>query len=159
MLFKELINNYAQAGEVTFISVRPGRKEEPKVLTEVTAIAGKGLQGDRYNAPEGSRQVTLIQHEHLPVVASLLGKTEIDITLTRRNIAVKGINLITLKGKKFAIGEAILEYTGECHPCSRMEENFGQGGYNAMRGHGGITAKIIQSGLISIKCPVTPMPE
>ena len=61
---------------------------------------------------------------------------------------VRGINLLTLKGKTFRIGAALLQYTGECHPCSRMEENLGSGGYNAMRGHGGITAKILESGVI-----------
>jgi MOSC domain-containing protein YiiM len=77
-----------------------------------------------------------------------LGGKEIDAGLTRRNIVVRGINLITLKGKRFRLGKALLEYSGECHPCSRMEENLGEGGYNAMRGHGGITARIIESGLI-----------
>jgi MOSC domain-containing protein YiiM len=63
---------------------------------------------------------------------------------------VKGINLLALKGKQFSIGEALLEYTGDCHPCSLMEESLGTGGYNAMRGLGGITAKIIKGGKISI---------
>jgi MOSC domain-containing protein YiiM len=63
---------------------------------------------------------------------------------------VEGINLLSLKGKQFRIGEAVFEYSGECHPCSRMEEALGVGGYNAMRGHGGITAKIVLSGLIKI---------
>ena len=78
------------------------------------------------------------------------GRETIDPGLTRRNIVVAGINLLALKGKVFHIGEAVLEYSGECHPCSRMEKNLGQGGYNAMRGHGGITAKVLKSGSISV---------
>jgi len=66
----------------------------------------------------------------------------------RRNIVVKGINLLALKNQRFAIGEVILETTGNCHPCSRMEENLGKGGYNAMRGHGSITTTVIKGGLI-----------
>lgn len=73
-----------------------------------------------------------------------------DFTLTRRNILVSGINLLSLKGKQFQIGDAVFEYSGECHPCSRMEEALGKGGYNAMRGHGGITARVINSGSLKV---------
>ena len=75
---------------------------------------------------------------------------EVDPALLRRNIAVAGINLLALKGQQFVIGQARLEYTGLCHPCSFMETTFGAGGYNAVRGHGGITARVLQSGLIGI---------
>ena len=70
--------------------------------------------------------------------------------MLRRNIVVSGINLLALKHQQFQVGEVLLETTGICAPCSRMEENLGAGGYNSMRGHGGITAKIIQGGQIKI---------
>ncbi len=63
---------------------------------------------------------------------------------------VRGINLLSLKDKRFTIGETILEFSGECHPCSRMEKNLGEGGYNAMRQHGGILARVIQEGRIQV---------
>ena len=100
------------------------------------------------------RQVTLIQQEHLQVVANILGKSEIDPGWIRRNLVVSGINLLSLKHQSFQIGEAVLQTTGICAPCSRMEENLGPGGYNAMRGHGGITAKVLQPGEIRIGDPV-----
>jgi MOSC domain-containing protein YiiM len=152
--FKELFGNFAQGGKITFIGVRPKRLEAIKVVESVAALENKGLEGDRYKNTGGARQVTLIQAEHLQAMASFLGKTQIDPGLTRRNIAVEGINLLSLKGKQFAIGEAIFEYSGECHPCSRMEEIFGLGGYNAMRGHGGITARILKGGYIRLGDPV-----
>jgi MOSC domain-containing protein YiiM len=70
--------------------------------------------------------------------------------LIRRNIVVEGINLNALKNKQFNIGEAILKMTGFCFPCSRMEENLGKGGFNAMRRHGGITYRVIQEGKIGM---------
>lgn len=148
MEFKELFGNYAQVGRVKAILIRPARLEAVLFVKEVMAVQNKGLTGDRYKTSGGSRQVTLIQLEHLKAVGSFLGRGAVDPALTRRNIVVKGINLLSLKNKQFKIGEAIFEYSGECHPCSRMEENLGTGGYNAMRGHGGITAKVILSGLI-----------
>jgi MOSC domain-containing protein YiiM len=150
MEFSDLFGNIAQAGKVNFISVRPQRLVEVKSVKAVMAIQDKGLEGDRYSKKGGDRQVTLIQQEHLQATASFLGRDKLDPTLTRRNIVVEGINLLALKGKHFRIGQAILEYSGECHPCSRMEESLGYGGYNAMRGHGGITAKVIQSGEIKV---------
>ena len=149
--FKDLFEHFAQAGVVRWIGIRPKTRHPMEVLDNTFANIG-GLTGDRAYKPNsvGKRQVTLIQEEHLQAVASFLGKDSIDPAMIRRNIVVKGINLNALKGKKFNIGEAILEMTGFCFPCSRMEENLGEGGYNAMRGHGGITCRVIQEGKINV---------
>jgi MOSC domain-containing protein YiiM len=72
---------------------------------------------------------------------------------------VQGINLLSLKEKQFKIGNVILETTGLCQPCSRMEMNLGTGGYNAMRGHGGITAKVVRAGTIAIDDEVVALDE
>lgn len=111
---------------------------------------GQGIVGDRYASVHGKRQVTLVQWEHLAVIASLLGREEVAPELLRRNLAISGINLLALKDKYFSLGTAILEYTGLCHPCSKMETRFGPGGYNALRGHGGITARVIESGVVRV---------
>jgi MOSC domain-containing protein YiiM len=110
------------------------------------------LEGDHHaKAKFGTkRQVTLIQQEHLAVVGSYLGRGPIDPLLLRRNLVVSGINLLALKGKTFRLGDCVLEYSGPCDPCSRMEQNLGPGGLNAMRGHGGITAKVVIGGEIRI---------
>jgi MOSC domain-containing protein YiiM len=119
-------------------------------LKEVAVIESKGLSGDHYANPGGSRQITLIQAEHLASIAAFLGADRIDPRMTRRNLVISGFNLLSLKGQIFFIGDCQLRYTGDCHPCSRMEKNLGTGGYQAMRGLGGITAAVIKSGTIRL---------
>jgi MOSC domain-containing protein YiiM len=149
LLIKDLQQRFVKNGIIVYIAVRPARLEPVLALQMVDATEGTGLLGDRYRTKNGSRQVTLIQREHLQSMGSFLGR-EINPEMVRRNLVVQGINLLSLKGLQFQVGEAIFEYSGECHPCSRMEQNLGPGGYNAMRGLGGITAKVIRTGRISI---------
>lgn len=147
-----LLNSLPQTGEVLWIGLRPGSRQPVEVVDGAEAVPGSGLVGDRFRGrgDESQRQVTLIQAEHLAAVGSFLGGGPIDPALLRRNIVVSGLNLLALKDKRFRIGDAVLEYTGNCHPCSRMEETLGPGGYNAMRGHGGITARVVEGGLIQV---------
>ena len=150
MLMKDLLQSIPYPGKIEWIGLRPEKRGTIEAVPSARLTPEEGLAGDHYSGRSGQRQVTLIQAEHLPVVAAILRKSEADPALARRNIAVSGINLLALKGQQFRLGEALLEYTGECHPCSRMEQNFGPGGYNAMRGHGGITARVIRGGTISV---------
>lgn len=153
-----LLNTLPQQGCVTWIGIRPERKGPVQVTTQVEALTGCGLQGDHFHGSYSTkRQVTLIQHEHIIAVASLLHRQKVDPALLRRNIVVKGINLLAFKDKTFTIGKAVLQMTGLCHPCSRMEEALGPGGYNAMRGHGGITARILEGGCIRVGSTVQPV--
>ncbi len=155
-----LLNSLPQIGQVDWIGIRPQKNTPVQALEEVLAVHEKGLSGDHYRGTSGKREVTLIQAEHLGVVSKLLQQDHsISPALTRRNIVVSGINLLAFKDRRFQIGEAVLEMTGDCHPCSKMEENLGSGGYNAMRGHGGITAKIVKGGMIKIGDSVQLIPR
>lgn len=147
---RELMDVLPQAGTVAWLGVRPRRHEAVVAVNDVVASAGVGLDGDHYASPGGARQVTLIQYEHLAAVASMLGVGKIDAAALRRNVVVSGINLLAFRDKRFRIGDAVLEHTGPCHPCSRMETVLGPGGYNALRGHGGITARVVKGGRIAI---------
>lgn len=155
----ELERSMPQTGHVAWIGIRPGARQPLTSVETVEAVAGTGLRGDHYDKPGGKRQLTLIQGEHLDAAASILSQSEIDPHLTRRNIVVRGINLQALKERRFSIGEVVIEATGDCVPCSRMEENLGAGGYNAMCGHGGITARIVSGGQISLGDPIKLLPE
>ena len=155
-----LQSNFRQEGRVAWIGLRAQRRTPLNVVEHTTALAGRGLEGDRSAEKAGSkRQVTLIMGEHLDATAAILGIPQVDPGLTRRNIVTRGINLMALKQKRFRVGQAIIELTDPCHPCSRMEENLGHGGYNAMRGHGGWCAIILQDGDIHLGDPITPITE
>lgn len=145
-----------QIGAVRWIGVRPAQRQPLTVVHEVRVDEERGLAGDRSEGGHNKdRQVTLIQYEHLRVMAEILARGDIDPGLLRRNIVVSGINLLSLKNQYFQIGSAILWGTGDCAPCRRMEENLGRGGFNAMRGHGGITARVQRSGLIRLEDSVS----
>ncbi|WP_199698523.1 MOSC domain-containing protein [Deinococcus cavernae] len=170
-------------GQVEWIGVRSGRREPVHSRAEVEIHPLVGVVGDHgKTAPtrlpaltggevhpvtpspaqpngRGKRQVTLLQAEHLPVIAALAGLDEVPPELLRRNILVSGLSLLALKDRRFQLGEVVLEGTGECHPCSRMEENLGDGGYNAVRGHGGITARVIQGGTVRVGDRVQALPK
>lgn len=84
------------------------------------------------------------------MIAANTGRDSVHPELVRRNIVVRGIELASLIGYCFHIGEALLKGTGPCTPCSRMDENLGQGGRLAMKGLGGLTAMVIEPGRIRV---------
>ncbi len=155
----ELMDRWAQQGCVRWIGIRPERQMPMTEVRNVVVDERQGLVGDRYAGLSGKRQVTLLQYEHLKVIASMVSQDDVSPASLRRNLVVQGINLLALKGRRFSVGAAVLEYTGLCHPCSRMEQILGCGGYNAVRGHGGITARVIRGGVIRLRAAVQPLAE
>lgn len=177
----ELRAHLPRAGKIEWIGLRSGKRQAvhavaeaeihplvgvlgdhgkfaPPRLTALTGAVGEAPTSERSPVRPGGpgkRQVTLIQAEHLPVIVALAGLDRVTPEELRRNIMVSGISLLALKDRRFQLGDVILEGTGECHPCSRMEEALGAGGYNAVRGHGGITARVIRGGMIRLGDAVT----
>jgi MOSC domain-containing protein YiiM len=138
-------------GKLEWIGLRPARSAPMLIASEATFLAHQGIAGDRYRTQrDGPRQVTLIASEDIEAIAAFLGRPSISPTLLRRNLVTRGINLHAMKAQIFRIGAVVLEATGECAPCSRMETSLGPGGYNAMRGRGGLTARIIEGGVVRI---------
>lgn len=152
-------------GRVRWIGVRPQSRASMVELDAVEARLEAGLTGDHARpGVRNARQVTLIQWEHLAVISSLIGRPD-DQPVTpedlRRNLVISGINLFSLKGRRFRIGQAMFETTGWCQPCARLENNLGVGTFQAVRGHGGITARVLQSGIIRLgdTVSVEPIPD
>ncbi len=156
MLISDLLKTHARAGMLEVVLLRPAYRQPVQRVEQVRAIENLGLEGDHKTfskRPDSKRQVTLIQLEHLAVIAAL-ANGEAKVEQLRRNLVVSGINLLALKEARFYIGEVLLEGTGLCHPCSRMEEALGKGGYNAVRGHGGLTARVLSGGVLRLGDPV-----
>lgn len=149
-------------GCVEVIVVRGSPREVARTVERTVALAGIGLEHDRLGqrgeAELSTRQVTLIQAEHLDVIARLARVDRVDPLGLRRNLVVSGINLLALKNARLQVGDALLEVVGPCQPCSRMEDTIGPGGYAAMRGHGGMTARVITTGAIRLGDVVRAQP-
>jgi len=150
-----LTSRNATPGLLQWIGIRPARRSDVEII-DSAQITNDGIQGDHYTSG-GKRTVTLVQYEHLAVIASLLGKKSVSPVDLRRNLVVSSINMLGLRNRQFMIGDAVLEGTGLCAPCSRMEEIFGPGGYTAVRGHGGITARVVKPGKIQIGDEILPL--
>lgn len=163
---RQLTQQFSQAGKLEAIYLRPARGAPCVSAQQAQAEARKGLVGDRMlttpssNPDASKRQVTLIQAEHIAVISALIGKP-VDAAKLKRNLVVSGINLLAAKSlfkdqtMQLSIGEVVLEITGPCEPCSKMELALGHGGYNAMRGHGGMTARVIKSGELKVGDTIT----
>ena len=150
-----LMTQFPRPGQVRWIGLRPARGVPMRAVDSAEAVAGKGWRGDRYASASGKRGITLIQAEHLPAIAALIGVDAVETAALRRNLVVSGIPLIALKRIRFRIGDVLCEGTAPCDPCSRMEAALGPGGYNAMRGHGGLCARVLQGGTLRVGDAVT----
>jgi MOSC domain-containing protein YiiM len=155
---------FPHAGRLDAILLRPARGQRAQAVASVRASEGLGLEGDRAASGRGGgkRQVTLVQSEHLPVIAAMLRRDAIDAADLRRNLVVSGINVLAARALfreqplRLRIGhEVVLEISGPCEPCSKMEDFFGPGAWNAMRGHGGVTARVLRGGTLCVGDAVT----
>jgi MOSC domain-containing protein YiiM len=155
----QLLDAPMRPGRVAWLGVRPARRGVVQPVTVIQLDPADGICGDHYrSATTGKRQVTLIGTLDLLAIAEALGLDAVTPEQLRRTVVVSGMNLHALRGRRFQLGSAMLEATGDCHPCSRMEEILGPGGYNAVRGHGGITARVIGPGEARLGDAISRLP-
>lgn len=132
------------------IIIRPERRVSP-VRVHDAKINVTGIEGDHYAKPDGLRQVTLIAGDQLAEMTATIGFRGDAHMACRRNIMIDTLPQADLTGRKLALGEeVIVEITGYCAPCNRMEENFGEGAVAAFFDKAGWGAKVIAEGSISI---------
>ena len=143
------------AGRVEEIYVTPKGSEGMERVTEIRAIEGRGLDGDRYCegtgywTPYGDVcEVTLIEGEGLDGIRAEQG-IHVHDGEHRRNIVTRGVRLDELRGERFRIGEVVLEYDRPRPPCKHVQNVTEPGMTNALRrGRGGICARIVAGGAI-----------
>lgn len=117
---RAMMRQFPRSGRLDAVLLRPARGAPMRSVESALALADRGLEGDRSANRSGHRrQVTLIQAEHLGVVAKLLGRDEIDACLPRRNLIVSGLNLLAARSLfrdqplVLRLGnEVVLEVTG-----------------------------------------------
>ena len=152
-------------GTIEQIFVAPAARVAVVRVDAAVAVAGRGLEGDRYflgvgafsRWPGEGRQVTLIEAE---AVNAVRAETGIDLSdgRHRRNLATRGVRLADLLGRRFHVGTVLLRGQRLCAPCKYLDRLVGAEVYEAMKGRGGLRAEIIQGGVIRPGDAVDPEP-
>lgn len=122
---------------------------EAEEQSEVECVAGRGLRGDRYfdHRENFKGQITFFDLGVLEEVSERFGQ-EVDLRTVRRNVFVKGIDLNSLIGKRFQLQGVAFEGVEECKPCFWMDEALAPGAEEALKGRGGLRARIVESGIL-----------
>ncbi len=121
-------------------------------VPEVDCVAGSGLVGDRFfdhkRAYKG--QVTFFSREVFDTLCEGLGLCEMQPAVLRRNVLTSGVDLNTLIGRTFSIQGVVFEGTEECRPCYWMDAALAPGAEEALRGRGGLRARILEGGTLRV---------
>ena len=154
-------------GSVVALFVVDRMSAPMKKVEQVNALAGKGLEGDRYllgvgtysKKPQPGRQVTLIKSEMLELL-----KDKFDITVkpeeSRRNVLTKGVEINDLIGTEFYVGTVRLRAHRITQPCLYLEKLLDQPGlYNELWDNGGISCEILTDGIIKEGDIITSSPD
>jgi MOSC domain-containing protein YiiM len=133
--------------------------------TELRAIEGVGLEGDRYATRIGTysdrggsdRQVTLIERE---VIANVNEESGVELAEgeTRRNLVTEGVPLLHLIGATFRIGDVVLRGIKSCPPCVYLEKVTRPGVRAALENRGGLRAEVVRGGTLRIGDEITAVP-
>jgi MOSC domain-containing protein YiiM len=153
-------------GRVEAVFLGPAARRLPIAVPRARAIAGRGLEGDRYHDGTGSfswkgrgngRDLTLVAAEALEALAAERG-VDLDGAATRRNVLTRGVDLDALLGRRFSIGEAICVGVRRCEPCTHLADLTDPGVLPGLAGRGGLRADIVVGGFVAVGDPVDALP-
>ena len=150
----EVLHLYISAGHNYF-----GHHEKPPgenlivEVDEVRCVAGQGIEGDRFFGYKKNYkgQITFFAWEVYEKLCEQLGLRPSPQVL-RRNVITRGTDLNSLIGKRFELQGVEFEGTEECRPCYWMDQAFGEGANEALKGFGGLRARILTSGVLHRNC-------
>ena len=139
-------------GRVEGIFITPDRGSMPEPVESVRALAGRGLEGNRYffeaDAPPG-RAITLIAAEAVEAMEREHG-ISLEARATRRNVVTRGVDVNGLVGKRFRVGAVECEGVELCEPCAHLESMTKPGIIKGLVHRGGLNADILSDGEISV---------
>lgn len=145
-----------RSGVVAAIFIGPEAKQPMASVPEVRALAGAGLEGDRYVSGDGTfsnghpnNHLTLVEDEALAAAQRDYGMA-VTGAETRRNVLTCGISLNHLVGREFRIGEVRVRGLKLCEPCGHLEKLTGKELIKTLRHRGGLRAEILSDGLIKV---------
>lgn len=152
-------------GRIVAIFVAPAEGAPMEAREVVEALAGRGLDGDRYaieagkysGTKVGKRAVTLIERE---AIAGATSEYDVEIAEheTRRNLVTEGVPLNHLVGREFRVGDVLLRGYDLSEPCTYLEGLTRGGVRKALVHRGGLRAEILDGGPISVGDPVRAGP-
>jgi MOSC domain-containing protein YiiM len=151
-------------GNIVSIQITPEGEGKLESVNQVNAVAGQGLEGDRYFHKTGtyskkhkpSREATFIEAEALEALGRDY-KLELSALESRRNITTRGVALNHLVGKSFRVGEAVFRGLELCEPCGHLEQMTGRQVRAGLVHRGGLRAEIVESGLVSVGDRIDPI--
>jgi len=149
------------AAIVVSLHTAPSGAAPMQSVKRVNAIAGRGLEGDRYdnlsgtysNHPGDGRHVTLIESEALDALGREY-QIQLEPGLVRRNIVTRGVALNHWVGREFRIGAVILRGTRLCEPCVHLDKLSQSGTMRGLIHRGGLRAEIVVGGIIAVGDPI-----
>lgn len=145
----EILRLYISAGHNFFGRHGQPPGEEPNIeVASIECVAGRGLRGDRFfdYKDDYKGQITFFAWEVYEEIRGQLGIHDKHVGVLRRNAITRGIDLNTLIGRTFEIQGIQFHGVAECSPCYWMNTAFGPGAEEALRGRGGLRARILTSG-------------
>jgi MOSC domain-containing protein YiiM len=151
-------------GSVVSIHITPAAGRPMEIVPEARAVAGRGLEGDRYalgtgyysgKPSDGGRELTLIESETLEALAGL--GVKLAAAESRRNVATAGVPLNHLVGRDFWVGTVKLRGTRLCEPCKYLDGLTQDGAMAALIHRGGLRAQILNDGLIRTGDTIRPV--